>query len=515
MILSRNKKGGLWSEGGAHGWLPPGAGRPGGLSEEEGEHRMLEMAIRISLEEEKERKVAEQEGVREDNDRIVIPNPWGSIRRNSSASSISASTGHSQSPRRLSKPRPRAPLSPAPLSPVSSLQRSRSLSERPPTRPLPPIPTDFDENTSPPFPSDPDTSLLRRRKSSDLSFRDPPFNNEDQPQGSPLEMPFLTSTHSHQDGMVSPLPERRHTTEVQDSFEVHSPELNASSGGTRTSSSLSHLDVANRASTSTTSTSAENLAIRNPDFAEQGSWGPVVDEPEDLPGDSEGRFGTHWTGRSMSLISEHTEPGGSGSSKLARCNDDGERERTAVEIYRELEREKRGQQNGTNEGHDGRDQRSTQRSTPYDLPITPPYSPSPLREPSPPLTINLPSDEPLGSLPNIPDDIQDLEGHSEAVAGISTPSSPVGDRRAIFGDGVQFGFPSDCAREHACAMDGLHSEPPFPDRVVLSTGVTGNEGVESDEREKKTFAVEARTWVSLLRFLMWLVLFSSLISVLL
>ena len=63
-----------------------------------------------------------------------------------------------------------------------------------------------------------------------------------------------------------------------------------------------------------------------------------------------------------------------------------------------------------------------------------------------------------------------------------------------FGDGVRFGYPASCAQEHACAMDGLHSTAPFLEEIELAT---------AEGEDKGRFSVEARTWVALLRFLMW------------
>ncbi|KAM0747968.1 hypothetical protein T439DRAFT_328629 [Meredithblackwellia eburnea MCA 4105] len=68
----------------------------------------------------------------------------------------------------------------------------------------------------------------------------------------------------------------------------------------------------------------------------------------------------------------------------------------------------------------------------------------------------------------------------------------------LFGDGVRFGYPAACAREHSCAMDGLNSLAPFPDEVRLA--LVGKEGGQG---ERDRFEIEASTWTGLLRFLMW------------
>ncbi|KAM0788298.1 hypothetical protein ACM66B_001441 [Microbotryomycetes sp. NB124-2] len=59
LLRSRNEKGGLWSEAGAHGWLPPGASWGAVTAEEAREADMLERAIKASLEEEQARARAE------------------------------------------------------------------------------------------------------------------------------------------------------------------------------------------------------------------------------------------------------------------------------------------------------------------------------------------------------------------------------------------------------------------------------------------------------------------------
>ncbi|GAA6000173.1 uncharacterized protein JCM10292_004019 [Rhodotorula paludigena] len=60
-------------------------------------------------------------------------------------------------------------------------------------------------------------------------------------------------------------------------------------------------------------------------------------------------------------------------------------------------------------------------------------------------------------------------------------------------DGLRFGFPSACAAHlaHACPEDGLSSAGAVPERVELSRA------------QHDTWAIEARSWVALVRALMW------------
>ncbi|GAA6009265.1 hypothetical protein JCM11491_004250 [Sporobolomyces phaffii] len=100
-----------------------------------------------------------------------------------------------------------------------------------------------------------------------------------------------------------------------------------------------------------------------------------------------------------------------------------------------------------------------------------------------------------------------------------TTSASAGGETQVFADGTRFGHPSICAREpgHVCPHDGLDNIREVPESVELtalmdepSVGLGLNRS--STRRREETggksilrdaWAVEARSWGSLLRFLMW------------
>lgn len=107
----------------------------------------------------------------------------------------------------------------------------------------------------------------------------------------------------------------------------------------------------------------------------------------------------------------------------------------------------------------------------------------------------LPPDSPsVGSVGSI-----DFASHAE------TASPPL-----VLEDGLRVGYPSDCARQpgHTCPHDGLSSGGSVPAGIILSSsssagGVGLGLSASSEGGRMDAFAVEARSWVALLRFLMW------------
>ncbi|GAA5946446.1 hypothetical protein JCM3765_000245 [Sporobolomyces pararoseus] len=105
---------------------------------------------------------------------------------------------------------------------------------------------------------------------------------------------------------------------------------------------------------------------------------------------------------------------------------------------------------------------------------------------------------------------------------LSSPSNPASASPTSFADGTRFGHPSICAREpgHVCPHDGLSSQQEVPESIELTALMDEREpssvGLRlhrhSTRRREETggksilrdaWAVEARNWGSLLRFLMW------------
>ncbi|GAA6014110.1 hypothetical protein JCM10207_006099 [Rhodosporidiobolus poonsookiae] len=73
-------------------------------------------------------------------------------------------------------------------------------------------------------------------------------------------------------------------------------------------------------------------------------------------------------------------------------------------------------------------------------------------------------------------------------------------------DGLRFGYPATCAREpgHACPADGLAGAGSVPSVVELSSAPVGLGFSDTKvEGRKDAWAVEARSWAVLLRFLLW------------
>ncbi|GAA6027904.1 hypothetical protein JCM8097_001774 [Rhodosporidiobolus ruineniae] len=96
----------------------------------------------------------------------------------------------------------------------------------------------------------------------------------------------------------------------------------------------------------------------------------------------------------------------------------------------------------------------------------------------------------------------------------SPPSPPPGLSAAAREDGLRFGYPAACAREpgHSCPQDGLDSGTAagLGEAVELSlvpasaaVGLGFKDAHEQGGGRKDAFAIEARSWIALLRFLMW------------
>ncbi|GAA5840832.1 hypothetical protein JCM9279_001233 [Rhodotorula babjevae] len=76
-------------------------------------------------------------------------------------------------------------------------------------------------------------------------------------------------------------------------------------------------------------------------------------------------------------------------------------------------------------------------------------------------------------------------------------------------DGLRFGHPAACSRElaHACPADGLDASTDVPARIELSCAAAEGEEAADDEEEVRAsraeWAIEAHSWVALVRALMW------------
>ncbi|BGP14770.1 hypothetical protein JCM10213v2_002722 [Rhodosporidiobolus nylandii] len=111
----------------------------------------------------------------------------------------------------------------------------------------------------------------------------------------------------------------------------------------------------------------------------------------------------------------------------------------------------------------------------------------------------------LGNLPLSPLPLADggsIASHEAPSPAVTPPLAPE--------DGLRFGYPSSCARQpgHACPSDGLSGSglPPVVELASAPVGVglgLGSGDSSGADQPRDAWAVEARSWVALLRFLMW------------
>ena len=478
LLRNRNEKGSLYAEAGAHGWLPPGASRPG--REEEQEMEMLELAIRISLQEEEERRKRDLERQQE-LEWASRPPLYGqasdSTRYSSYATAPSDFSTTSSAPEiqtdASSPPRRKVPPTPqiitAPLSPPTSPQISspRQSDHAPP--PLPPNPYSSPTYSThphqpPPLPSraPPTPPSSQLQQSPDPAQLEPPHADwDEQRSGSPYEMPYLTSSPSMRNSNASwqsrsPVigqSEASHDTGT--SGEWSGPSRSSGSSRSRASNEISSQQQADL-NNDDEEDPLEALTVRNPDSSlapPPPTRAPPPPPTDDSPtAASFPAFESTMTGRSLSLVSEATEPPSPSSAGSV----------PAQQLF-------------------GGERRSQ----------SPPV-------PSPFLMQALQSGP-----PDAPPVSQATHGHEDPhryeeqeIVDSPVEAEPQDEQQTSFGDGVRFGYPHVCAHEedHVCAMDGLSSIGPFPTEVELST---------SSEEQRSAFSVEARSWAGLLRFLMW------------
>ncbi|ORY88853.1 hypothetical protein BCR35DRAFT_350764 [Leucosporidium creatinivorum] len=479
-LRARNEKGSLWNEAGAHGWLPPGASRAGG--EDEREMEMLELAIRISLEEEEERKAREAE-LQAEIDYTARPSLHGQMSDSTHHSSYATAPSvpsddsahfsefqRSSTPQTLANSPPKRKLPPPPashivtqpLSPptsphVGSVEHERDSS----APPLPPnpyySPTTAHSSQAPPLPSrappSPPASELERSpnpsSASQLQPPQAPWTADPERSSSPYEIPFLTSSPSI----------RRSGAPWQPPSPLVDDESGRFSGASYTSTpstgSMLSRNSPNFGSDQEDDNRIEEdpleaLTVRNPDASQPPSRDPPPPPPTTtaLPA-----FESTMTGRSLSLVSEATEPPSPSSAG-------------ADSVPSQLFGAERG------------------AASP---PVQSPTLMQALQN-EPPQFVSPPAEQEIAE-----DRWNEVTTHAAAATELPPPEP----EQTTFGEGVRFGYPRACAHEedHTCSLDGLGSDGPFPSEVVLSS--------ESEGEERSAFSIEARSWAGLLRFLMW------------
>ncbi|KAK4701085.1 hypothetical protein P7C70_g5152, partial [Phenoliferia sp. Uapishka_3] len=361
---------------------------------------------------------------------------------------------------------------------------------------------------------------------------------ERDPRASPEERPYLGSftAHSSQLAQGGYSPDEDESSSLHGTFghpthdgsPIHSREDDSDSFYTEESSAPLPPQL--------TPPATSSYEVRNPDAGEGAL--PLVETGVS----NSSPYISHFAGRSMSLISECTEPasreGTGGSTKPSMASDLPPMTRTYspsgftghdYDDEELIDDEGRQQAEVLNVGPTDAlkariEQERLMSGTLLDLGAkgpndgmeglyTPPLSVDPKRTSLASASEILRS--PTIANPNSPSQRQSpfsltdrnqtpsaMNGASPTAEVVTPPAVEVVDEgvaqeepATVFGNGVRFGYPEPCAREHSCAMDGLHSTAPFPTGIELSTFVK--------DKHRRTFAVEAATWASLLKFLMW------------
>lgn len=90
----------------------------------------------------------------------------------------------------------------------------------------------------------------------------------------------------------------------------------------------------------------------------------------------------------------------------------------------------------------------------------------------------------------------DVSGHSPTIRPQRDSHANLGVTLATHGDGLRCGYPAECARDldHVCPADGLSALNSIPETVELASDLPPNH---------TSWAIEAHSWVALVRALMW------------
>lgn len=386
------------------------------------EQEMLELAIRISLEEEEARQALEAEFAYVED----VEEPPKLPPRPSRSSSYPVVDGTDQ-----------------------------LFSDSTDSFSLPPVPT----RSLPAVPSSSSSSL---RHNHSLSFVAPSrlkIFEYDDGRGSPIEMPFLTPSASFRTAR-----EPSTSSSEEDDEEDEHPGRRLSLGTFGRSSNGGHSDEQG--------TEESSPSIRST------SSGTSSEEAAVFP-----PFVSTLAGRSLSFVSERTEPNQSNAS-LASLDDE---PRTSTSSFPSTTWYDVGSESlniGPSPALKARLASDRERERAVGITTSVSSTPS-TRSVAPPGPT--PSDFPY---PSTSEEAAILQTSPPTFSAVDEPEG-AGE---TFGDGVRFGYPASCAQEHACAMDGLHSTAPFLEEIELAT---------AEGEDKGRFSVEARTWVALLRFLMW------------
>ncbi|KAK4058287.1 hypothetical protein OIO90_000444 [Microbotryomycetes sp. JL221] len=497
LIQSRNEKGSIWREAGAHGWLPPGASFSTSADEAR-ELAMLETAIKASLEEERARTNVER---RCDSTRsrpvshismnaplpppdifdsssemyrsTIEPASWTTDRRLTHTSLLPIVTSHAS-----------GPISP-PTSPDLMREAHSSDTRHDKNRETSGGPPSYAESNlaSPSHLKFPTTSGSVTAPQSPLTLSPPtspvlggdrllsprPLSVSDSPSpwdsargiasGSPFDLPFLMSSTSLHSTAAS---RDQHAYTSSTEQEVSNSLLGSSLTRINSKSATplrasvhsedfesSHDDELVRTQSSLSLRGTESLTIRNPDSGIDNVPALIIENEDDGVSASrqpelqnrQSLLEPVYTGpnRTLSLVSEKTEPP-SPTSKNSMVTED------------------------VDTGNGG---------------------------------IRL--DAEVASIGDVGQLTQDIDSVT-----VSNNSELVSESVDYIEHGVRFGFIEKVKVEHdGHKLEGeLDKEPPFPRDIRLSSGTSS--GTTVDEPVSKPGSViEAASWTQLLRFLMW------------
>lgn len=395
--------------------------------------------------------------------RTAPETPFSNLVRVSSAESEASSSvgGHHPPPRRAPPPPP-APQRLPPTPPdTPQVAQSATLPAPPavPPRPYPP----------------PETSSASSRH---LSVR----TDSTRDSGSPLEMPYLSPSSSLRSSNRA---ERESRPAIAGFFDdVVEPagaererRVSGSTGYSSTSQSVeeeealtSPLSVRNpdsRQSTlsSTTSTSSSSTSSSSAPQEPQPTW-----DPSDLHVFPSASMGVSaYANRSMSAIDEATEP----ASSVAGGGDDSRQGSfpSTVSVEAQEPAQAGESEGGWLKGLAGVGESGERMEA---LRSPEPTAESTLDTPAPPLAAPPPERETR-----------------------TDSATPI--QRVAHADGMRFGYPADCAQQlgHVCPQDGLSNQGAVPETIELATSLS------PAEEKRSSWAIEAQSWVALLRSLMW------------
>lgn len=240
---------------------------------------------------------------------------------------------------------------------------------------------------------------------------------------------------------------------------------------------------------STLSSSTDSMSPR-PDYQHDPAWNGL--EQSFVPAGAMGM--SSYAGRSMSAISELTEP-----ISIAAATEDGASVRgqpsegslsRADSFPSTVSIDSEGQDSLGRSPAFAQDRAESGTQQHEDVTDTP----RPQAAPFPPRgdSVSIPLEP--GSMTMPPDG--EASGHSPTIRPMRDSQANLGVPLAEHGDGLRCGYPAECARDldHVCPADGLSALNSIPETIELASDLPPNH---------TSWAIEAHSWVALVRALMW------------